>query len=219
MKTFVFGHTSLGLPIMGYSFGPTPSQVLILGGVHGNEIEGVTLSFGLIEKFLRSFPFQIGVTVVPAFNLDGVLAKTRVNARGVDLNRNLPTKDWNPKAFNERYPPGPYANSEIENHALVDYMKTTPLRFILSLHSFHPMILVNGDCQKEAELMSRFTGYEVKKDVGYPTPGSLGTYGGHDFKIPTITYEIERGQKLDEVLKIHIPPVIELIKYLEGKKK
>lgn len=217
MKTFAFGHTSQGLPLMGYSFGPSPSKVLLLGGTHGDEIEGVTLAFGLIERFLENFPYNIGVTVVPALNLDGVLLKTRTNARGVDLNRNLPTKDWTPKTLNPRYPPGPSAGSEPENKALVEYMNKTPLKFILSLHSYHPMILVNGDSQKEAELMSSFTGYEVKGDVGYPTPGSLGTFGAHDRSIPTITYEIQRDQPLSEIIGFHYPAIIELIKSLEGK--
>jgi len=217
VKTFIFGHTSQGLPILAHSFGPSPCQFLILGGVHGDEVEGVALAYGLVESFLEYFPYGIGVAVVPAFNLDGVLAKTRVNARDVDLNRNLPTKDWNPKAFNARYPPGPFANSEPENQALVSYIKQTPLKFILSLHSYHPMILVNGDCLKEAELMAKWTGYEVIEDIGYPTPGCLGTYAAHDFKIPTITYEIQKGQPIAEIINFHFPAVVELMKFLEGR--
>jgi protein MpaA len=217
MKTFVFGHSSQGLPLLAHSFGPTPAQLLIVGGTHGDEIEGVTLAFGLIERFLENFPYSMGVTIVPALNLDGVLLKTRTNARGVDLNRNLPTKDWTAKVLNPRYPPGPSAGSESENQALVKYIDQTPLKFILSLHSYHPMILVNGNCQTEAEMMSAFTGYEVKGDVGYPTPGSLGTFGAHDRRIPTITYEIRRGQPLNEIIGFHFQAVVELIKSLEGK--
>jgi protein MpaA len=41
--------------------------------------------------------------------------------------------------------------------------------------------------------------YEITEDIGYPTPGSLGTYAGWERQIPTITFEIERGLPLSEV--------------------
>lgn len=215
----MFGFTRQNLPILGYefsNFANSAKKIFILGGVHGDEVEGVACAFGLVENLLQSFPFRLHVTVVPAFNLDGVLAKTRTNAAGVDLNRNLPTKDWNPKILNVRYPPGPSANSEPENQALVGFMKNQKLDLIVSLHSYHPVILVNGNCRKEAEILKKWTGVEVREDIGYPTPGSLGTYGGVEGRVPTITYEIERGMKLDRVVSMHVPALLELFKYLES---
>jgi predicted deacylase len=56
------GSSSLGLPIECYHLNPKGTcSVLILGGVHGDEVEGVTVALGLLkalstESFLTHFP-------------------------------------------------------------------------------------------------------------------------------------------------------------------
>jgi murein peptide amidase A len=205
---FVFGTTALGLPIPAYRWETGGPEILVLGGVHGDETEGVVCAYGLYRELGRGFPFRLNLTLVPAFNLDGVLAKSRLNGNGVDLNRNLPTKDWSPQAFNERYPPGPSANSEPENQALTRYLAERSPRFVLSLHSWKPLLNVNGACQPEAEAIRARTGYLIEESIGYPTPGCLGTYAGLERDMPTLTYEIERGLAPREVLRAHVPAVL-----------
>ncbi len=220
MKHFIFGETVNHLPIHAYRFGnchDRGKKILILGGVHGDEIEGVALAKKLLADFAKNFPYKLEVTLVPTFNLEGVLNGTRHNANGVDLNRNLPTKDWDPKAFNARYFPGHFANSEPENHALVDYIKGGKCDFILTLHSFSKvMVNMNGNCKAEAELMSQVGKYPVTTDMGYPTPGSLGTFAGVEQDVPTITYELKKGQNLKTLLPIHIKAVRALLQYKEN---
>jgi protein MpaA len=210
MESFQFGTTALGMAIPGFKFGAKSSalKILILGGVHGNEIEGTTLAFGLLREFSTSFNFKMNLTLVPAFNLDGVISQTRVNGNGVDLNRNLPTQDWNPKAFDIKYPPGPSAGSESENKSLISFLEAEKPQFIISLHSWHPLLNVNGNCINEAQAISSLTGYEIKEEIGYPTPGCLGTYAGLERNMPTLTYEIERGLALDKVLSLHTPAIM-----------
>ena len=217
MQSSIFGYTSTGLPIPAYEFGHSGARVLILGGVHGDEIEGVWCAYGLLKAFAESFPYRLRLTLVPTFNLDGVLAKDRRNGRGVDLNRNLPTHDWSDKAATERYSPGPSANSEPENQALVKYIDTEKPQIILSLHSWKPMLNINGDCRPEAEELSRRTGYIIDESIGYPTPGCLGTYAGLEREMPTITYEIERGLDQASILKTHVPAILETLKISEKR--
>lgn len=223
MTTFVFGQTSIGLPITAYRFNGNnsantkPPRVLILGGVHGDEIEGVAAGYGLLTEFLKSYTYKLDVTLVPAFNLEGVLDKKRTNRNGVDLNRNLPTKDWSPIVKTERYHPGPFANSETENQALAKFIEFENPDFVLSLHSWHPVLNVNGDCLAEAECLSKLTGYKIDTDIGYPTPGCLGTFAGLERKSPTLTYEIERGLDLKQVLAVHVPAILECLKITEHK--
>jgi protein MpaA len=217
MHTFIFGNTSTGLPIPAYRFGHSGTRALILGGVHGDEIEGVWAAHGLLQKFTESFPFQLQLTLVPAFNLDGVLARDRRNARGVDLNRNLPTHDWSSTVATERYHPGASAGSESENHALIKFLDTEKPQFIMSLHSWKPMLNVNGHCRPEAEEISRRTGYVIEESIGYPTPGCLGTYAGLEREMPTLTYEIERGLAVDQDLSIHVPAIYEAMKVSERR--
>lgn len=218
MESFIFGHSSQGLPIIGHRFGNSGPHILILGGVHGDESEGVKAGYGLLERFQESyFPYNLRVTLVPAFNIDGVLAKSRTNARGVDLNRNLPTKDWSPEAATPRYNPGPFPCSEPENKALTAFITIEKLRLVFSLHSWKPVINVNGGCRPEAEVLKRLTGYEIAEDIGYPTPGSLGTYTGLERDIPTITYEIERGLATGPILETHVPALIESLKTSQAR--
>lgn len=222
IEIFNFGNTVLGVPIHAFRFYPGKSgtyqnnkaHVLVIGGVHGDEPEGVIAARGLLEVFQNGYDLDLNLTLVPEFNPEGVLLKTRGNSNKVDLNRNLPTKDWSPIAATERYYPGPTALSEKENQALVQFLKDHPTDLIISLHSWKPMLNVNGDIP-EAKVISNLTGYIIDPDIGYPTPGSLGTYAGHENHIPTLTYEIERDIRFDHILNIHVPALLAGLKEAE----
>jgi protein MpaA len=218
MKTSIFTYTSKGLPVISYEFNNGGPNILILGGVHGDEIEGVIAAQELLKHFMASFPYQMNLTLVPQFNLEGVIYKTRGNGNGVDLNRNLPTKDWSPEVKTPRYHPGPAAGSERENHGLMEYVEKYKPQLILSLHSWHPVLNVNGDCRPFAEVLAKITGYKIDDDIGYPTPGCLGTYTGLERNCPTLTYEIERGLSAEKIIEIHVPAMLEALKTVENKK-
>lgn len=215
MNGFIVAHSSQSLPIMGYNFGSTGPRVLILGGVHGDETEGVIAAYGLLNQFLQSFPYQLRITVIPTFNIDGILLGQRQNARGVDLNRNLPARDWSPIVVNPRYAPGPSANSEPENQGLTKWLNEHQPELILSLHSWHPMLNINGNCRHIAESIAQHTNYKIEESIGYPTPGSLGTYAGQENNWPTLTYEIEEDLSAKDILSIHVPSILEGLKTLE----
>jgi protein MpaA len=218
MRSFIFGNTRSGLPIPAYQFGSgSDPKILILGGVHGDEIEGVIAAQGLLRNFANDFSYRLSVTLVPMFNLDGVLNKSRTNSARVDLNRNLPTNDWTADVPEVRYYPGPRAGSEPENQALVEFLSLQRPALIYSLHSWHPMLNINGACKREAEEIARWTGYEVKESIGYPTPGCLGTYAGLEREMPTLTYEIERGLEASEILRVHVPAISESLKLREAR--
>ncbi len=218
MKSSLFGRSVWGQPIFAHHFGSQGPHVLALGGVHADETEGVVLANGLFASFLRDFPYQLRLTLVPCLNVDGFVLKTRANANGIDLNRNLPTNDWSPEIKNPRYKPGLTAGSEPENQALMQFVKEQKLSFIFSFHSWHPMLNINGDCRREAEAIAGLTGYKIEGSIGYPTPGCLGTYTGLERDIPTLTYEVERGLAPSDVLRVHVPAVIEALKVIEERK-
>jgi protein MpaA len=211
----IFGESALGLPIPGYKFGKSGKKILILGGVHGDEPEGVIATHGLLKSFSEAYTFNLQIYLIPTFNIDGVLAQTRMNSNGVDLNRNLPTQDWSPEVRTPRYNPGPHPLSESENKSLVDFIMSEKPEFILTMHSWNPMLNINGNCLDFAKVISGMTGYTIEHDIGYPTPGSLGTYAGIEKKIPTLTYEIERGIKPEFILSIHIPAILTALKTLQ----
>ena len=130
------------------------------------------------------------VIVVPVVNVDGFKAGTRVNANGVDLNRNLPSKQWTPEAREEKYFPGKSPLSEPENKFLVSLFEKYPPRFILSFHSWYPVINYNGSCKEIAEFLASYNKYPIEADfLTHPTPGSLGEYGPQTLKSPVLTFE------------------------------
>jgi len=194
------GHTITGNRLL--SDKNSSPWVLLLGGVHGNETEGVRF----MEEFTREFvleketsPFPFNLYTLPLLNPDGFLSFERQNANSVDLNRNMSTKDWNADYTEERYRPGSKAQSEPETVILINLLNEIKPDYIISFHSWKPMINTNGPSQKFASLMTEKMDMIIADDIGYPTPGSLGTYAGLERQIPTITLEFERGIELDTV--------------------
>lgn len=207
-KHQVLGISRENRPLELYTVGHGTVSVLLLGGVHGDEVEG----FDLAERFLAFaqksptvVPAGVTLSICPRVNPDGCAGIRRTNHHNVDLNRNLPTKDWVGAFTNVRYYPGPSACSEPENKILVKLIDDVKPKLILSMHSYaQPMVNYNGEISLEvAQKMCEKNGLEPKGDIGYPTPGSLGAYAGIERRIPTITLEILRGQDLDSVWQTH----------------
>jgi protein MpaA len=220
VEKIVFGTSAKGLDIEMFIITKGPLKVLIMGGVHGDEPEGFTFA----ENFLRrgnwkQFEGRLALYVVPRMNPDACLAGTRINANGVDLNRNMPTKDWTAKAANDRYIPGPAPASEPETKALMKLVNEEKFDAILSFHSYDPMINYNGPSKELAQVISEKCGYKIADDMGYPTPGSFGTWAGSEKGIPTITYEIQREMDHEASWLLHGPAVIAGLEYLAGPLK
>lgn len=214
---FLAGQSHQGRKIELARYGTGQLSILMLGGVHGDETEG-TLFVERFQKELEKDSLQIpeGVTlhICARANPDGCHDNRRTNHRNVDLNRNLPTKDWTGDFTNVRFYPGPHAGSEPENQAILSILQEFHPALILSMHSYeNPMVNYNGDSKDLGEAMSRLNGLPAKGDIGYPTPGSLGTYAGWERNIPTITLEILRGQDAATVWGIHRDGVLESLSY------
>lgn len=203
--------------------------ILILAGVHGDEPEGVWLVEELRTRWSTHYPFaKAGVILWARANPDGVHRVQRWNARDVDLNRNLPTEDWTAKGLNPRYPPGPAAASEPETRALLRLLADAAPRAILALHSYSEyQINLNANDLADrgnltrawGESLAKVCGYPVTENVGYSTPGSLGTYAGSERGIPTITLEIERDLPKETVLEKFLPVAAAAIAFWETRVK
>lgn len=178
--------------------------IYLMAGVHGDEVEGVHCLAEIFSwlKTLDQDQVDLPLVVIPIVNVDGVAAGTRVNANKVDLNRNLPTASWEGEFTEDKYNPGKAPLSEPENQYLDQLFKEYPPAFILSIHSWKPIINYNGDCQDVAELLADYNDYPVADDIGYPTPGSLGTYGSVELGSPVLTFEcptLDSGVTLEQV--------------------
>jgi protein MpaA len=210
IKEAIWTHTDLGSPVELYSSAPLADlaqrqPLLLMGGVHGDEPLGVRLAQETLE-FLRQDEqsarpqVRLPWVLIPILNVDGFRKGTRVNGRGVDLNRNYPSRCWSPEAAKERYFPGPSPASEAEIKALVQLIQQIQPRLIIHCHSWKPMVVAAGEPGlRDAQRLSRSSGYEVSSDIGYPTPGSLSQYGWEDHKIPVICIEEADETPLDQV--------------------
>jgi protein MpaA len=211
-----------GPGLRGFSALRDEKTILVLGGVHGNEIEGVWLADAFIDWLrervpVSQAPLLLNILVWPRVNPWGVAHGERCNGRSVDLNRNLATEDWTAEIKNPRYPPGTFAGSEPENQLLMALIEAVKPCAVLSGHSFSQyQVNSNGPAKPWAEFLSSLCGYPVTEDIGYPTPGSLGTYAGKERQIPTITLEIERGMSQQAVLDLHLPLLIRSLDYWAG---
>lgn len=204
----VFGKSVANRDIEVFRYGTGQLSILLIGGVHGDETEGtffVNKFRTELEKGKIDLPEGITLHICPQANPDGCADNRRTNHRNVDLNRNLPTKDWTGAFTNVRFYPGPHAGSEPENQAILGMIAECMPSVIFSLHSYeNPMVNFNGDSEDLGQAMARANGLPAKGDIGYPTPGSLGTYAGWERNIPTITLEILRGQAHEQVWSAHL---------------
>lgn len=167
--------------------------ILLIGGVHGDEPEGVRLAEETLTWLKSNTSGGKAICpwiVIPCLNVDGFAKQTRVNGRGVDLNRNYPSKDWTNEARAERYFPGTAPASEPEVQGIVELITELKPRLVIHCHSWNPMVVGTGPfSKKDAQRLAQSSGYEVVEEIGYPTPGSLSRYGWHDLKIPIICIE------------------------------
>ncbi|HEV2790785.1 MAG TPA: DUF2817 domain-containing protein [Solirubrobacterales bacterium] len=106
----VIGHSVQGRPIVSVRLGPPDAalKMLVVGDIHGNERAGMRIARLLIAL---GAPRDAELLVVPTINPDGVAARTRGNAHGVDLNRNFPF-DWRPLSGGEYSGPRPLSEPE-----------------------------------------------------------------------------------------------------------
>jgi hypothetical protein len=178
-------------PIVMHVFGDGPHPVLVLGGIHGSEKNSADCAALLVE-YLRTHPVNRPITVIPAANPDGLARGVRMNVHHVDLNRNFPAKNWTSRKEKPTNWGGPSAASEPETQALIKTIESLQPVRILSIHSItrEPCNNYDGPAEVLARLMTARNGYATKDTIGYPTPGSLGSWAGIDRQIPMITLEL-----------------------------
>lgn len=166
--------------------------VLIIGVFHGDEPDGEYL----IRRFIENnsdYQGENRLLIIPCLNPDGKKLNRRTNANGVDINRNFPSKNWELSEHNEYYG-GASAGSEIETCFVCDIISQYKPDAILTLHEPYKIVNYDGPAKQIAEKISEITGYPIQKDIGYPTPGSFGTYCGIERNIPVITLELPENE-------------------------
>jgi protein MpaA len=210
----IYGRSHLGIPLEVWR--PAGAcTLLVFAAIHGEEPE---TTFALSRALRQLTGPSPHAAVVLAANPDGLIRGTRGNARGVELNRNFPTADWQPNPVSHRstlddprdvlLSPGPEAGSEAETKALIALIHELKPGAVIALHA--PLACIDDANQSPlGRWIAERTGLPFVTDVGYPTPGSFGTWGREN-GVPVITYEFPMTNT-DALVRDHVPVLVELL--------
>jgi hypothetical protein len=167
-------HWSIGQSLDGrdievYRWGSGDWGLALIGGIHGDyERNTVELNQALVQYFMSNptLPSNISLYIIPMMNPDGYYRQSRLNARGVDLNRNWDCA-WSAHATYRGEPldPGHEPFSEPETAALSDFVSNEGIDAVIMYHSAHGSVAV-GVCSDRTDL-ARSLGAQVKDATGY----------------------------------------------------
>jgi murein peptide amidase A len=178
-------------------------RILVAGAMHGDELSSASVALHWIHFASEEqvqMPQSVHWRFVPVLNPDGLFAQPpkRMNAHGVDLNRNFPTPDWNKDAAaywvkrtgkDPRRWPGPSPLSEPETRFLLEQMQQLQPNLIVSIHAPHSLLDFDGPAVPPSRL-----GRLYLDQVGI-FPGSLGNYSGVHKGVPVVTIELPNAMR------------------------
>lgn len=233
------GRTIEGRFILSFFVGEGNTKVLLSGGVHGRESNNPIVLMYMMEKFLENPNTAYTICFVPLLNPDGYVIATegfhkmknkklrgkaekegksfyqwKENARGIDINRNFPSKSWKKKL------PDDIAGSERETKAFMKLCEKNHFDLYLDFHSRgeeiyyyrHNMCEIYNKKQRAlAEIIKEKSGYRIvepKREFDIETGGGNTVhYVSEKFGIPSFTIETmeeESGFPQDIGLQVNI---------------
>jgi protein MpaA len=187
------GRSALDRPIGGRRFGGAGPALLIFGGIHGDEPASVEVLLDLVPRLeaMAAAP-AAPIWLVPVVNPDGIARGGKDSARDVDLNRNFPARSFSPD-HRPGYFPGPAPLSEPETRALADLVTRADVRAVVAVHAPFACVNYDGPAADWAAAVAAASGWPARAHIGYPTPGSLGSWLGVDRGLPVLTLELPPG--------------------------
>lgn len=195
------GSSFEGRPLRAATFGAGELRVFLLGGIHGDERVGGE-SLPRLRERLREAGFlgDLTLRVFEDMNPDGTHASSRFNARGVDLNRNFPASNFR---SGRGYGVAPL--SESESACLLEDLRRFDPQLVIVFHAARrgPFVNYDGPGETLARTFAEAARvvdprWHVKSEMGYETPGSLGSLLGVDDQLPVLTVEFGRTQSAEE---------------------
>jgi protein MpaA len=172
-------------PIMCLQMGQGPDVTYIMATIHGNEAAGTPLVRRLARYLRQNRELLSGrmVVLMSVANPDGMVNRTRHNAKGVDLNRNFEAAN----RVNSKET-GLTSLSEPETRIIKQLILQYKPDRIVTIHQPLACIDYDGPGRMLAARMAQYCDLPVKK-LG-ARPGSLGSYAGETLGIPIITFEM-----------------------------
>jgi predicted deacylase len=208
----VFGFSEQRKPIEGYIIGSGDNVLFLHASLHGDEI-GTTDLLNLLMEEIKANPDLVASTtklvVLPIANPDGYYDRTdKLNARGVNLNLNFGTSDWQDHGPEGTYA-GPKPFSEIESRIIKKIVEKYNPGAMIAFHS--EGALVSPEEGKASVALAKWyakkTGYKYFEDWDYP--GTATKWFEDTTGFPAITVEISKQLQSD--WEINKKALLELI--------
>ncbi len=164
------------------------TRVALIAGIHGDEREGGRHLAELLDLLTTC---DGTIRVYEDVNPDGTGRHARTTSKGVDPNRNWPAENFLPS---RQRGPAPLSEPGVAAvHA--DLVQFDP-ELVIVLHSTSrgPFVNFDGPAVDYAWMFANAAGtpWTVQPSMGYPTPGSFGSWMGVDKGVPTLTIEFQR---------------------------
>jgi hypothetical protein len=190
------GYSVAGRPIDVYQFGSGEREYLIVAGIHGG-YEGNTVALAneliiYLNEHPDFIPQDVTLYIIRNMNPDGEARSDgvdgRVNNRGVDLNRNFPSRNWTEDWDRDGcwiYRPttgGPRGGSEPETRAVMNFIAARKITALISYHSAALGVFPGGvpwedDSKQLASTMAFVTKYPYPPiDTGCVYTGTLADW-------------------------------------------
>ncbi len=136
-ENVIFGYSEQGREIKGYTFGNGEDRLLLIAGLHGNE-KGATDLLEKLSEEIRVHPDLVApekqIIILPIANPDGYYAREdKLNANGVNLNRNFATTEWS--QYQEEIFGGSQPFSEAESRVIEAIVREYQPVIMIAFHS------------------------------------------------------------------------------------
>jgi len=194
VRTNVLGYSVRHRPIVAWRLTTDPAgqSMLVVGSIAGDERGGIA-----VTRKLATDAAIAGVTLwlVPDMNPDGTVRGTRVNANGVDLNRNFPFRWRDLGEPGSRYYPGSRPSSEPETRAIEAFIRRVRPALSIWLHQPYRLIDDSEGPRWAERYLARTTELPLHRLPDYP--GSA--IGWDDHIIPSSAFDVElQGGELSQ---------------------
>ena len=175
-----------------------PKKILVVSLIHGDELSSGSISRRWMSR-LETINSRNLWRIIPVANPDGWMRKSRTNSRGVDINRNFPSADWDKLAVklwkskknsDPRKNPGIKSASESETKCIIKHLEEFQPEFVIAIHTPYGVLDYDGPDVN----LPKFSDIPWVRLGTFP--GSLGRFMWVDRDVPVLTVELKNSQIL-----------------------
>ncbi|MBU2978713.1 M14 family zinc carboxypeptidase [Alteromonas sp. C1M14] len=214
IATTLLGHSYEGTPIIRYSLGSGPLTILAWTQMHGDEPTATAAVLDWLHILLNSEPVGlpknwqdlVTVHVIPMLNPDGAARKTRVNAQGIDINRDAKAlQSPEGRILDQQVKqlaPDVAFNLHDQNPYYTAGTSTNPATIAFLAPAYHEDKHVNASRLRAKQLIAGMAGtlnYFIPNSIGrYDDTYSFRSFGDNIAASGASTILIESGAAFDD---------------------